>query len=319
MPQDEPPHPDEGRALLPALAALPGHLLWRAHARVLLLVAAKLPDGVDVHSWATLLALADGRARSQQSLAEVTKVSRTTMAKVAAALADQGLVERIRNPTDKRSYALTRTRDGAAAVRRWEEHVLALEDAVVGAFTEAERTELRDLLLAAVRDELAPDAPEELVASIGFLVTRAHFGLHREFLAALEPLGVEPRHFAALTALTATGPVPQAELARQLGVSAAAVVQIVDDLEAGALVVRRRLPADRRSHVLHLTERATALLPRAAEVAAQTSGARLAPLGDAGTARLVELLRRFVAAPPPGLSDAASAARAASSPGPDPR
>ncbi len=47
-------------------------------------------------------------------------VSRTTMVKVAPQLADQGLVERVRNPDDRRSYALTRTlrarpRPGAGA------------------------------------------------------------------------------------------------------------------------------------------------------------------------------------------------------------
>ena len=105
----------DSRELLPALAALPGHLFWRAQARVSSALAETLPPGVDIHSYAALLALAGGATRSQQALAETISISRTTMVKVAADLAAQGLVERVRNPDDRRSYALTRTAEGAAA------------------------------------------------------------------------------------------------------------------------------------------------------------------------------------------------------------
>ena len=56
-------------------------------------------------------------------------VSGTTMTSVAETLQADGLVERIRNPADRRSYALTRTPAGRAAVRRWALDVRRLEDA----------------------------------------------------------------------------------------------------------------------------------------------------------------------------------------------
>src|SRR5689334_9529993 len=99
----------DSRRLLPALADLPGHLFWRSHARVALALGEVLPPGVDIHACAVLLALSGGATRSQQALAETVSVSRTTMVRVAADLADQGLVRRVRNPDDRRSYALTRT------------------------------------------------------------------------------------------------------------------------------------------------------------------------------------------------------------------
>ena len=61
--------------------------------------------------------------QSQQSLARMCGVSGTTMTSVAEALQTDGLVERVRNPADRRSYSLTRTTAGRAAVRRWAPHV----------------------------------------------------------------------------------------------------------------------------------------------------------------------------------------------------
>ncbi len=141
-----------------------------------------LPPGVDIHAYAALLALAGGAARSQQSLADTIDVSRTTMVKVAAALAEQGLVERVRNPDDRRSYALTRTPEGAAAARRWRRHAEDLEEALTPGFSLAEREELRRLLLGILEGELAPDTPEPLLESLGFLITRAHLRMHRALL-----------------------------------------------------------------------------------------------------------------------------------------
>ena len=48
----------------------PGHLMWRAAARVSVDLDRVLPPGVDIHAYAALLALAGGATRSQQSLAD---------------------------------------------------------------------------------------------------------------------------------------------------------------------------------------------------------------------------------------------------------
>ena len=288
--------PAASRTLLPALARIPGHLLWRANARVQVLLDQELPEGIDIHAYAVLLALADGTPRSQQALADSIAVSRTTMVRVAAELAEQGLVERVRNPADRRSYALTRTRAAAGAVRRWRPHVARLEAAVVRPFTPGERDELRELLLATIREDLVQGAPAPLLDSVGFLLTRTHFRMHREFGAALAPLRLEPRHFGVLIALRATGPVPQSVLARALGVSGASVVQMVDDLEHRGLVERRRLATDRRTQVLHLLPDAERVLAQATEIAGPLVGNRLAPLNKKQTDRLVVLLVRLVTA-----------------------
>lgn len=287
----------DSRELLPALAALPGHLFWRAQARVASALAAILPPGVDIHAYAALLALSGGVTRSQQSLSDTVSVSRTTMVRVAADLSDQGLVKRVRNPEDRRSYALTRTPEGAAAARRWRRHAEDLEDSITSGFSLQEREELRALLLRVAEPDLAPDVPEPLRESIGFLVTRIHTRMHREFMVALEPVGIEPRDFGTLVALQETGPLSQAELARHMGVSGASMVQIVDDLERSRLLERRRPAADRRTQMLHLQSGVPDVLAEATRVAHQKSSEIFAMLARDENERLMVLLQRLVTAP----------------------
>ena len=284
----------DSRELLPGLEDQPGHLMWRAAARVSASLGTVLPRGVDIHAYAALLALAGGAARSQQSVAHTIDVSRTTMVKVAAALTEQGLVERVRNPDDRRSYLLTRTPEGAAAARRWRRHAEDREEALTPGFSLSEREELRRLLLGILEGELAADTPEPLLDSLGFLITRAHLRMHRTFSEALAPLRIVPPQFGLLSTVAALGPVPQAEVSRRLGVSGASVVQLVDDLEERGLVDRRRLEWDRRTQVLHLRPEAADVLAEARRRGEESLAQRLGTLDVDQIKRLVVLLQRFV-------------------------
>lgn len=289
--------PSASTELHPALASMPGHLLWRAHARVTVALDEVLPPGFDMHAYAVLLALADGVHRSQQELADTVSTSRTTIARVAGDLVTAGLVERVRNAEDRRSYVLTRTAAGAVAAQTWQQHADDLQASLTTGFDTAERADLHDLLLRIADVDIAPDTPAELRDSLGFLISRIHLRMHREFLAALEPVALEPKLFGALTALAATGPISQATLARLLGVSAASIVHVADDLEARQLVVRRRDPQDRRTQLLHLLPDAPTVLAEATRIAHRSLGSTLRPVGASQTARLVGLLQRFITDP----------------------
>lgn len=277
--------------LLPELAGHLGFLLWRAHARVLVALDEVLPPSVDIHGYAALLALDGGVTRSQQALAEAINVSGTTMVRVAAELAAQGLVERVRNPDDRRSYALTRTPAGATAARRWRSHAQRVEARVTARLEPAERAELSALLHSVVDAELSPSTPVALRESVPFLISKLHFWMHRDFLAALGPLQIEPRHFGVLTTLATLGPVPQAELARTIGVSGAAVVQMIDELERRGLVQRVRIETDRRTQALHLLPEAEAVRVEAGRLADRALSERF---GGVDSSRLAALLRRVV-------------------------
>ncbi len=286
-----------GRVLLPALAEHPGHLVWRARARVVAALEEVLPESVDIHGYAALLALAGGVTRSQQALARTVSVSGTTMMRVAADLADRGLVQRVRNPDDRRSYALTRTPEGAAAARTWRRYAEDVEESVTSGFTVRDREDLRTLLLRVAATDLAPDTPEPLRESIAFLVTRVHFHMHRDFQAALEPVGIEPAHFGMLVALGSSGAESQSELSRAFGVSGAHMVQLVDDLERRGMVARRRLETDRRAQVVGLLPAGRQVVRRTTPLAQRVASDRLAPLTSAQARRLVVLLQRLVTAP----------------------
>jgi DNA-binding MarR family transcriptional regulator len=283
------------RAMLPELAALSGHVIWRAHAQVATAIESVLPENVDIHAYAVLVALGDGVPRSQQALARTVDVSRTTAMRVAADLVDRGLVERVRNPRDRRSYLLTRTAEGARAARSWRRHVQALEDAVTSGLSPRQHDDLHRLLLRVVEPELAPDTPTALRESIGFLITRLHLRMRTQFTEVLRPIGIEPAHVGILTALTATGPVTQSELAGLLAVSGAHVVALVDELEARGLVARRRRDTDRRAQVLDLLPGSADRLAKARTLADAVVADRLTPLTQSQAVRLLALLRRVIA------------------------
>src|SRR5215470_7792391 len=68
------------------------------------------------------------------------------------------------------------------------------------------------------------------------------------------PAGLEQRQAGMLVRLAENDGKSQQAIAELLGVNATRMVFLTDELEQLGLVERRRNPADRRSHALHLTE-----------------------------------------------------------------
>lgn len=79
----------------------------------------------------------------------------------------------------------------------------------------------------------------------------------------LTPLGLRPRHLVALTVLRDQGGSTQQALAATLEMDGTNIVGLLNDLEAGELVVRRRSPQDRRRHVVELTDEGLRRLAKA--------------------------------------------------------
>ncbi|HET6709630.1 MarR family winged helix-turn-helix transcriptional regulator [Amycolatopsis sp.] len=81
--------------------------------------------------------------------------------------------------------------------------------------------------------------------------------------SVLAPLGLRPRHLIALTVLRDGGGSPQQDLAKVLEMDSTNVVALLNELETENLIERRRSPADRRRHLVELTDVGAKLLARA--------------------------------------------------------
>ena len=69
-----------------------------------------------------------------------------------------------------------------------------------------------------------------------------------------EQLGMRLKEFATLATLHDHSPIPQHELGEMLCVDANNLVLLLNDLEAREFAVRRRDPADRRRHLVEITD-----------------------------------------------------------------
>ena len=240
-----------------ARGPVPGHLMWRAAARV---AGRPRPGRCPRRRHPRVrrpAGAAGGASHGPNSrLADSVAISRTTMAKVASALVDQGLVERVRNPDDRRSYALTRTPEGAAAARRWRRHAEDLEEALTPGFTPRRARGAPGAAASGPRPRLAPDTPEPLQESLAFLITRVHVRMHRGVLGRrCGPWASCPAHFGLLTTLR-RGPGRRRPRSAAGSASAARASSRWSTTSSGAgLVERRRLEWDRRTQVLHLLPR----------------------------------------------------------------
>jgi DNA-binding MarR family transcriptional regulator len=86
-----------------------------------------------------------------------------------------------------------------------------------------------------------------------FVLARHGQVINARLRQALVGCGFSPRHGAVLMRLAAAGPTSQQSLLEALAVDASALVAVLNDLEGGGLVERRRDPSDRRRHIVEIT------------------------------------------------------------------
>jgi DNA-binding MarR family transcriptional regulator len=137
------------------------------------------------------------------------------------------------------------------------------------------------------------EEPPGSSGDFGRLLVQLGFHVAGRFNEALAPLGLEPRHVGVLRRLAANEGQSQHALGAMLGITPSRMVFLVDDLEERGLVERRRNPADRRSHALHLTPQGHRALKRAAAATSQHEvvlGAALSPTERRELARLLRKL-----------------------------
>jgi DNA-binding MarR family transcriptional regulator len=117
------------------------------------------PLGLEQRQAGMLLRLAVNQGQSQQAIAEMIGVNATRMVFLVDELEKLGLVERRRNPADRRSHALYLTSAGTATVDRVRAIAAEHEAALAAGLTAAEQEQLIGLLRQIVAEQgLLPGA-----------------------------------------------------------------------------------------------------------------------------------------------------------------
>jgi DNA-binding MarR family transcriptional regulator len=90
-------------------------------------------------------------------------------------------------------------------------------------------------------------------APAAVLIARVGRVVRQRLEQALAPLGLHQRQLVALSYLRDHGPAPQQTLADQLCMDPSSLVALLNQLEDGELIVRRRDRTDRRRGILELS------------------------------------------------------------------
>jgi DNA-binding MarR family transcriptional regulator len=114
------------------------------------------PLGLQQRQAGMLVRLAETDGRSQQAIAELIGINPTRMVFLTDELEQLGLVERRRNPADRRSHALGLTEAGRAMLARVMEVTAGHEAAITAPLTGAEREQLLGLLRRLADDQGLP-------------------------------------------------------------------------------------------------------------------------------------------------------------------
>jgi MarR family transcriptional regulator, lower aerobic nicotinate degradation pathway regulator len=130
---------------------------------------------------------------------------------------------------------------------------------------------------------------EERRSSAGLLLALLGQSAMRRLRAAHTASGISPRQFHLLALLHDRGPTGQRELGELMDVDASVLVTLLNPLEGDGLVSRRRDPADRRRHTVHLSDLGAERLTEVARAQREAEDALLAGL-DPGEREQLRLL-----------------------------
>jgi DNA-binding MarR family transcriptional regulator len=124
-----------------------GYLLKHAHLELERYTDAALaPFGITSRDLGALRVIAGGEAKSQQDVAEILGVDRTSMVGLLDALEQAGIVVRRPSEQDRRRNVIDLTKSGRKIVIRAEQASLAVERDFVGALGDERASELRQAL-----------------------------------------------------------------------------------------------------------------------------------------------------------------------------
>ena len=143
----------------------------------------------------------------------------------------------------------------------------------------------------AAADETVPMAaqqPQQVLPLIEYLARVAR----RAYDSCMAPGCLRPRHLIALSVLHDRGPLSQQGLGEALSLDPSNVVGLLNELEERGLITRQRDPADRRRHIVTLSQAGTAELSASATRLTDIEDELLKALSPAERDQLRDLLVR---------------------------
>ena len=111
-----------------------GHMLGRTARAMLNILQKKFRQAgydITVEQWTLLINIRNADGQSQQQLAELVYLDKTTIARVAAGLEKKGLISRESHSTDRRQKLLVVTAQGTAMLAALKPVVLAAQQQVL--------------------------------------------------------------------------------------------------------------------------------------------------------------------------------------------
>jgi DNA-binding MarR family transcriptional regulator len=131
---------------------------------------------------------------------------------------------------------------------------------------------------------------EERLASPGLLLALLGQDAMRRLRAAHTAVGLTPRQFQLLGLLHDNGPMGQRELGETIGIDPSILVTMLNPLEENGFVTRQRDAADRRRHIVLLTDAGTKQLTKAARAQREAEDMLFAGLDNDQREQLRQLL-----------------------------
>jgi DNA-binding MarR family transcriptional regulator len=124
-----------------------GQLLFVGAQAAQALAAERLdPLGLSPRAWGVLSTLTESGPLTQIELATALSIDRTAMVYLLDELEEEGLVERIRNPQDRRSYLVHLTPEGEARRKKAASELSGQVEVLLQPLSAVERRQLVELL-----------------------------------------------------------------------------------------------------------------------------------------------------------------------------
>jgi len=137
--------------------------------------------------------------------------------------------------------------------------------------------------------------PDSIRCRLGYLLAKSHQRQLALFEKHTNRFAVSGREYAALLALEANDGLWQSDIAELLGMDRTTVTYLVDSLEKRGWLIRARDPADRRAHVITMTDEGVAALAAIRPAARSSTDELLSPLTSDEREQLRSLLSRITA------------------------